>query len=88
MHSMLWNVWLPDLRPAARSDRPPGGMAQVMAAALRERGLAEARIGVASPSTISVAHADALRKELPDAQVDPRRRSRDRAPSSRRLRSR
>jgi Xaa-Pro aminopeptidase len=65
---MLWNVWLPDLRPAAaRADRPPGGMAQVMAAAVRERGLAAARIGVASPSTISVSHADALRKELPDA---------------------
>jgi Xaa-Pro aminopeptidase len=68
MHSMLWDVWLPDVRPAAaRSDQPPGGMVQLASAAARERGLAEGRIGVASPTTLSVAHADALRKALPDA---------------------
>jgi Xaa-Pro aminopeptidase len=37
----------------------------VLAGAVQERGLASARIGVASPSVISSAHADALRRELP-----------------------
>lgn len=66
MHSMLWNVWLPDLRPAwARPGKPPGTLAQVLGVAAKERGLASARIGVASPSLLSAAHADALRRELP-----------------------
>ena len=66
MHSMLWNVWLPDLRPAARANRPPGGMADVLAAAVGERGLVDARIGIAALSTLSAAHADALRGQLPN----------------------
>lgn len=67
MHSVLWNVWLPDLRPAwPRPGKPPGTIAQVLAGAARERGLASARIGVASPAVISSAHADALRRELPN----------------------
>ena len=67
MHSMLWNVWLPDLRPAAaRADAPPGGVAQLVAAAARERGLAAGRLGVASPVSLSVVHGDTLRRELPD----------------------
>jgi Xaa-Pro aminopeptidase len=68
MHSMLWNVWMADLRPAAsRADRPPGSITQVIASAARERGLQDSRIGVCSTWTISVAHADALRRELPKA---------------------
>ncbi|MGH9176484.1 MAG: M24 family metallopeptidase [Vicinamibacterales bacterium] len=67
MHSMLWNIWLPDLRPAAsRPERPPGTIAQVMASAIREKSLAASRIGVCSPRTFAVAHADALKRELPD----------------------
>lgn len=66
MHSVLWNVWLPDLRPAwPRPGKPPGTLAQVLAGAVNERGLASSRIGVASPAVISSAHADALRRELP-----------------------
>jgi Xaa-Pro aminopeptidase len=67
MHSMLWNVWLRDLRPAAaRADREPGSICGVLAQAARERGLTRSRIGVCSPRTISSAHADALRRKLPD----------------------
>jgi Xaa-Pro aminopeptidase len=67
MHSLLWNVWLPDLRPASHHpDRAPGTISQLFAAAARERGLDGGRIGVASPWTISAAHADALRRELPN----------------------
>jgi Xaa-Pro aminopeptidase len=67
MHSVLWNVWLPDLRPAAaRAGRPPGTLAQLFAGAVVEQRLDSARVGVASPSTISASHADALRRELPD----------------------
>jgi Xaa-Pro aminopeptidase len=67
MHSLLWNVWLPDVRPAAaRADQSPGMLPQLIGAAARELGLANSRLGVASPATMGVTHADALRKELPD----------------------
>lgn len=67
MHSMLWNIWLPDLRPAAtRPDVGPGTVCHVLAGAVAERGLTTARVGVCSPRTISAAHADSLRRKLPD----------------------
>lgn len=67
MHSMLWDVLFDDLRPAAaRPDYPPGTLTELTADALRELGLQGGRIGVASPATLSMQHADALRAELPD----------------------
>lgn len=66
MHSMLWNTWIADLRPAwHRPGKAPGTLAQVLAGAVADHGLTSSRIGVASPATISSAHADALRRELP-----------------------
>jgi Xaa-Pro dipeptidase len=67
MHSMLWDVLFDDLRPAAtRPDYPPGTLPELTADAIRERNLHGARIGIASPSTLTMRHADALRAELPD----------------------
>jgi Xaa-Pro dipeptidase len=72
MHSMLWDVLFDDLRPAAtRPDYPPGTLSELTADAVRERGLRSATIAIASPATLTMRHADALRAELPDvAWVD------------------
>jgi Xaa-Pro aminopeptidase len=67
MHSMLWNIWLPDVRAAStRKGKPPGSICQRFAEVVHERGLARGRIGVCSSWTIAAAHADGLRRELPD----------------------
>lgn len=66
MHSMLWNVWQEDLRPAsARPGRPPGTLSDLCAAAARDLRLERGRIGIYSPATLSMSHADALRAALP-----------------------
>ncbi|HUG16862.1 MAG TPA: Xaa-Pro peptidase family protein [Thermomicrobiales bacterium] len=66
MHSMLWNVWLDDLRPAsARPGSPPGTLSELCAGAIRELRLDRGRVGVYSPATLSMAHGAALRAALP-----------------------
>lgn len=69
MHSMLWDVLFNDLRPAAnRPGRPPGSVTEIMADALREKGLDNRAVGIVSPATLSFSHGDALRSELPDVE--------------------
>lgn len=66
MHSMLSEIIFDDLRPASRGGQPPGTIAQLEAEAARELRLDHARIGLASPTTISAAHLDQLRQALPN----------------------
>jgi Xaa-Pro aminopeptidase len=66
MHSMLWNIWLDDVRPASsRPGSPPGTLTELCASAAGAMRLDRSRIGIYSPGTLSMAHADALRSALP-----------------------
>jgi Xaa-Pro aminopeptidase len=66
MHSMLWNVYAADVRPAGhRADSPLGTVVRALAEAIREHGLGSSMIGVASPLALASLHSDQLLRELP-----------------------
>jgi len=65
MHSTLADISFDDLRPASPYGEAPGNVAQLVAQAVRELGLDQATIGLASPRTLSSGQLDQLRSELP-----------------------
>jgi Xaa-Pro dipeptidase len=66
MHSMVWNTWFSDVRPAAScSGHPADTLTETLAEAICDSGLGHSRIGIASPSILSAAHGAALRQALP-----------------------
>ncbi len=67
MHSMFWDFIFEDVRPASRDPQVvPGAVTNLVADGVRDRGLNQARIGVASPSVLSAAHAEHLQELLPE----------------------
>ena len=68
MHSMIWDAIFDDVRPAASMPgMPPGTIAELTIEAIRDSGLDDATIGVASLSNLPMSIGMELQQGLPDA---------------------
>ena len=66
MHSMIWDAICDDVRPAAaQPGLPPGTVAELTIEAIREAGLDNATIGVASLANLPMSVGSELQRELP-----------------------
>ncbi len=66
MHSMIWDAIFEDVRPASASPgTSPGTVAELLIEAIREAGLEESRLGVASLANLPMSIGMAMQEALP-----------------------